>query len=60
MFVVGLPRSGTTLVEQVLASHTAVYGAGELRDAINLFNALHHFVAAAANDPIPLRCRPRT
>ncbi len=30
VFVVGLPRSGTTLVEQVLASHPAVHGAGEL------------------------------
>ncbi len=31
MFVFGLPRSGTTLVEQVLASHPQVHGAGELR-----------------------------
>jgi len=30
VFIVGMPRSGTTLVEQVLASHPAVYGAGEL------------------------------
>ncbi len=30
LFIVGLPRSGTTLVEQILASHPAVYGAGEL------------------------------
>ncbi len=29
VFIVGMPRSGTTLVEQTLASHTAVYGAGE-------------------------------
>ena len=29
IFIVGMPRSGTTLVEQVLASHPAVYGAGE-------------------------------
>ena len=28
--MVGLPRSGTTLTEQILASHSAVYGAGEL------------------------------
>ncbi|MEM7067215.1 MAG: sulfotransferase, partial [Cyanobacteria bacterium P01_B01_bin.77] len=30
IFIVGMPRSGTTLVEQVLASHPAVHGAGEL------------------------------
>jgi tetratricopeptide (TPR) repeat protein len=30
IFVVGMPRSGTSLVEQVLASHPAVAGAGEL------------------------------
>ncbi|MBD3646685.1 MAG: sulfotransferase [Pseudomonadales bacterium] len=32
VFVVGMPRSGTTLVEQILASHSGVYGAGELND----------------------------
>ena len=31
IFVIGLPRSGTTLVEQILSSHSAVYGAGELQ-----------------------------
>jgi tetratricopeptide (TPR) repeat protein len=30
VFVLGMPRSGTTLVEQVLASHPQVHGAGEL------------------------------
>ena len=30
IFIVGMPRSGTTLVEQILASHQEVYGAGEL------------------------------
>src|SRR5262249_51869432 len=30
VFVVGLPRSGTTLTEQVLASHSQVFGAGEI------------------------------
>lgn len=30
IFVVGMPRSGTTLVEQILASHPNVHGAGEL------------------------------
>jgi tetratricopeptide (TPR) repeat protein len=31
VFVVGLPRSGTTLVEQILASHAQVFGAGEIK-----------------------------
>jgi tetratricopeptide (TPR) repeat protein len=36
VFIVGMPRSGTTLAEQILASHPAVFGGGELpywRDA---------------------------
>ncbi|MEH6590433.1 MAG: sulfotransferase [Halioglobus sp.] len=32
VFVVGLPRSGTTLVERILGSHSAVHAAGELND----------------------------
>lgn len=30
VFVLGMPRSGTTLVEQILGSHSQVHGAGEL------------------------------
>lgn len=36
IFIVGMPRSGSTLVEQVLASHTNIFGAGELREFGNL------------------------
>ena len=32
IFIVGMPRSGTSLVEKILASHSDVYGAGELSD----------------------------
>ena len=38
IFIVGMPRSGTTLVEQILASHSTVHGAGEL-DAAERFSA---------------------
>jgi tetratricopeptide (TPR) repeat protein len=31
VFVLGMPRSGTTLVEQILASHPEMFGAGELK-----------------------------
>lgn len=34
IFIVGMPRSGTSLVEQILASHSQVFGAGEL-DLLN-------------------------
>lgn len=32
VFIVGMPRSGTTLTEQTLASHSKVFGAGELKN----------------------------
>ena len=40
VFVVGMPRSGTTLVEQILASHPRVYGAGELQLTRTAYRAL--------------------
>lgn len=50
IFVLGLPRSGTTLVEQILTSHSAVTGGAE----INLFGAaampIKGFGAAAVAD----------
>jgi len=36
VFIVGMPRSGTTLTEQICASHPAVHGAGELVKLGNL------------------------
>ncbi len=36
VFIVGMPRSGTTLVEQILASHESVYGGGELNEISRL------------------------
>jgi tetratricopeptide (TPR) repeat protein len=36
VFVLGMPRSGTTLTEQIIASHPQVYGAGELQDLLKV------------------------
>jgi Flp pilus assembly protein TadD len=33
VFIIGMPRSGTSLVEQIIASHPQAYGCGELLDA---------------------------
>ena len=38
IFVVSMPRSGSTLVEQILASHSQVEGAGELADLPQIIN----------------------
>jgi hypothetical protein len=40
IFVVGMPRSGTTLIEQILASHPKVFGAGELMDLDHVVTGL--------------------
>ena len=36
IFIVGMPRSGSTLVEQIISSHHAVHGAGEFQDLRSL------------------------
>lgn len=36
IFIIGMPRSGTTLVEQILASHPLVFGAGEIDEVPRL------------------------
>jgi tetratricopeptide (TPR) repeat protein len=53
VFVFGLPRSGTTLVEQVLASHSRIYGAGELRFVRQSFEKLP---AALGRTDWPIDC----
>ena len=58
IFIVGLPRSGSTLVEQILASHPAVEGTRELMDV----QAMADWTAAQAPDrpyPAPLADLPR-
>jgi tetratricopeptide (TPR) repeat protein len=36
IFIVGMPRSGTSLIEQILSTHPDIYGAGELHDLENI------------------------
>lgn len=40
VFIVGMPRSGSTLIEQILASHPAVFGGGELNLLDNAVGAI--------------------
>ena len=42
VFIVGMPRSGSTLIEQIIASHPDAYGAGELKN-------LHEVVGAVSS-----------
>lgn len=48
IFVLGMPRSGTTLTEQIIASHPDVYGAGELHDLLDVAKR-----ATASGDDFP-------
>lgn len=36
IFIIGMPRSGTTLIEQILSSHSRIYGGGELTGIGNI------------------------
>lgn len=49
VFVVGMPRSGTTLVEQIIASHPLAMGAGELKRLHALAEEVGDFPASAAD-----------
>jgi tetratricopeptide (TPR) repeat protein len=49
IFIVGMPRSGTTLVEQILASHPYVCGAGELKRLQMLSDGIDGFPQSAAS-----------
>lgn len=40
VFIVGMPRSGTTLIEQIISSHSKVHGAGELKDFCDVINSV--------------------
>ena len=49
VLIVGMPRSGTTLVEQIIASHPAAFGAGELRNLA----AISMEIGSLTDEPYP-------
>jgi len=51
LFIVGMPRSGTTLIEQILACHPDVFGAGELPWFIKCANDLPGIVRSSRPYP---------
>jgi tetratricopeptide (TPR) repeat protein len=51
IFIVGLPRSGSTLVEQILASHSRVEGTMELPNIINITHQFDDMVASRDGYP---------
>jgi tetratricopeptide (TPR) repeat protein len=53
VFIIGMPRSGTSLVEQILASHPAVFGAGEIG---NMKRLTEELPAALANARLYPEC----
>lgn len=53
IFIVGLPRAGSTLIEQILASHSAVEGTMELPDLIAMVRGLIGRSASGARAPYP-------
>lgn len=55
VFIVGMARSGTTLTEQILASHPSVAGGGELTDIGRIASRLtreHGYPAELREDPL--------
>ncbi len=47
IFVVGMPRSGTSLIEQILASHPKVHGGGELKTIFNIVDNITEHTGTA-------------
>jgi tetratricopeptide (TPR) repeat protein len=59
IFIVGLPRSGSTLIEQILASHSGVDGTMELPNVLNIVAQLDNLAAGRDGYPETLERAPR-
>lgn len=55
IFIVGMPRSGTTLTEQILVSHPAIYGAGEISAFPNIIRDLPAYLESSTSFPENMR-----
>ena len=55
LLIVGMPRSGTTLIEQILSRHPAVFAAGELKELGRLVAELPARLGGAAPSPVHRR-----
>jgi tetratricopeptide (TPR) repeat protein len=53
IFIVGLPRAGSTLIEQILASHSAVEGTQELPDITTIARAIGRRTSRAEGSAYP-------
>jgi tetratricopeptide (TPR) repeat protein len=53
IFVVGLPRSGSTLLEQILSSHSQVEGTMELHDVVQMTRDLGRWAKKTDDDTYP-------
>ena len=51
IFIVGLPRAGSTLIEQILSSHSMIEGTTELPEIISTTRVLRKQATAASDDP---------
>ncbi|MFO0834712.1 MAG: sulfotransferase [Phycisphaerales bacterium] len=51
VFIVGMPRSGTTLLEQIIAGHPRAVGVGELEDILRLVSSVPARLNIAATFP---------
>jgi tetratricopeptide (TPR) repeat protein len=54
IFIVGMPRSGSSLLEQILSSHSAVFGAGELTDIATIYKTITELVPDGPEFPAAL------
>ena len=59
IFIVGLPRSGSTLVEQILASHSSVEGTFELPNVLTIVREFDHANPEHDAYPESVRAAPR-